>query len=85
MIHGHKLHFYEWASTRKTLSSVIADNKGADQPVHLRSLVSAFGIRLLESIVSKLGTRKFSIFKLFSLAEGTSLSLALSELSLRGP
>ena len=29
-----------------------AKNKGADQPVHPRSLISAFVIRLLESIIS---------------------------------
>ena len=35
-----------WASTRENLSSVFANNKGADQPAHPRSLISAFVIRL---------------------------------------
>ena len=34
--------------------SIFANNKGADQPLHLRRLVSGFDIRLLESIISKL-------------------------------
>ena len=28
-----------------------ADNKGADQPAHLRSLISAFIVRCLDSII----------------------------------
>ena len=39
---------YIWALTRENLSSVFANNKGADQTVHLHSLISAFVIRLLE-------------------------------------
>ena len=39
-----------------------ANNKGADQPAHLRSLISAFVIRFLESNVCKLATGEFSIF-----------------------
>ena len=31
-----------WASTRENLSLGFANNKDADQPAHLRSLVSAF-------------------------------------------
>ena len=50
------------------------NNKGADQPVHLCSLISA----LLESIISKLATSKISIFKLDSIAEETGLSLDMS-------
>ena len=36
------------------------NNKGGDQPAHPRSLISAFVNRLLESIISKLATSKFS-------------------------
>ena len=39
-----------WDSTRENLSSGFANNKGADKPAHLRSLISAFVILLLESI-----------------------------------
>ena len=56
-----------------------ANNQGADQPAHSRSLISAFVIRLLESIISKLGTRKFSIFQLVSVDEETGLRIVLSK------
>ena len=45
------------------------NNKGADQPAHLRSLINTFVIRLLESIISKLATRVISLFLLVSVAE----------------
>ena len=37
----------------KTCLLGFANNKGADQPAHPRSLISAFVIRLLESIISR--------------------------------
>ena len=40
----------------------VANNTGADQPAHPRSLISAFVIRFLESITCKLATREISIF-----------------------
>ena len=46
----------------KTCLWGFANNKIADQPAHPPSLVSAFVIRVLESIISKLATSKFSIF-----------------------
>ena len=39
-----------------------SNNNGEDQPMHPRSLISAFAIRLLEIIISKLATSKISIF-----------------------
>ena len=39
-----------------------AKTKGADQPAHARSLISACVFRFLESIISKLATGKFSTF-----------------------
>ena len=51
-----------WASTRENLSSMFVNNKGADQTALSRSLISAFVIRLLESIISKLATGEISIF-----------------------
>ena len=56
-----------------------ANNKEADQPAHLRRLISAFVIRFLESIISRLVTSEISIFKLVSVAEETDLSLAFSK------
>ena len=70
---------YIWASTRENLSSGFANNKGADQPAHLRRLISAIIIHFLESIISKLAIGKISFFGLVSLAEETGLSLASSE------
>ena len=69
----------KWASTRENLSSGIANNTGADQPGHTPSLISAFVIRFLESIICKLATGEFSIFYLVSVAEETGLKLTLSE------
>ena len=46
-----------------------ANNKGADQPAHLCSLISALSIHLLESIVSKLVMGEISAFKLVSRAD----------------
>ena len=51
-----------WASTQENLYSVFANNKGTDQPAHPHSLISAFIILLLESIIYKLATNKLSIF-----------------------
>ena len=38
------------------------NNTVADQPAHQRSLISAFVIRFLKSIISKLASHKISIF-----------------------
>ena len=62
----------------KTCIWGFANNKGADQPAHLRSLISAFVIRFLESIICKLATDDISFFQLVSVAE-TGLKLALSD------
>ena len=55
------------------------NNTGADQPAHPRSLISAFMICFLESIISKLATCEISIFYLVYVAVETCLSLTLSE------
>ena len=47
------------------------------QPAHPLSLISAFDIRFMESIISKLAT--CGIFLLVSVAEEACLSLAMSE------
>ena len=46
----------------KTCLWGFANNKDADQPAHPRRLISAFVIRLLESIISKLASSEISIF-----------------------
>ena len=68
-----------WAWSRENLSSEFANNKSADQPAHAGSLISAFVIHLLESIISRLATSEISLFKLVSVAEQTGLKLTLSE------
>ena len=55
------------------LSSGLVNNKGADQPVHPLSLISAFVFRSFESMVSRL-----------SVVKETGLSLALSKTSKTG-
>ena len=42
-----------WASMQENLSSVFANNKGADQLAHPCSPINAFFIHLLESIILK--------------------------------
>ena len=59
------------------------NNKGADQPAHmrssLRSLISAFFITFSESGIPKLATSEISMFYLVSVAEQTGLSLTSLE------
>ena len=43
----------------KTYLRGFANNTGADQPAHPRSLISAFVIRLLERIICKLAAGEF--------------------------
>ena len=54
-------------------------NTDADQHGHPRSLISAFVVCFLESIISNLATGEISIFKLVSVAERTGLKLVLSK------
>ena len=68
----------------RNLSAVFANNKGANQPAHRYSVISAFVICLLESIISRLATSKFSIFYLVSVAKETGLSLPLLEIPKTG-
>ena len=50
-----------WAVTQKTLTLLLAKNKDADQPAHMRSLISTFVIRYLKSNVTRSDISKFSI------------------------
>ena len=56
-----------------------ANNKGADQPAHPRSLISAFVVRCLDSVMSLVSVTKISSLMLASVAEQASLSLTCSE------
>ena len=68
-------------STTESLRSLrgFVNNKGADQPAHPCSLISAFLICLLESIISIICTSRISLFYLVSVTEQAGLSLALRE------
>ena len=48
--------------SNKTCLQGFANNTGADQPAHPRSLISAFVIRFWESLICKLATGEISIF-----------------------
>ena len=56
-----------------------ANNKGTDQPAHPRSLISAFVVRCLDSVMSLVSVTKISSLLLASVAEQASLSLTWSE------
>ena len=50
------LNFQIWTLSRENLTLLHANNTGTDQPAHLRRLISAFVIRLLESVTSQVAT-----------------------------
>ena len=56
-----------------------ANNKGADQPAHLRSLISAFVVLCLDSIISLESIAEISRVELASVAAQAGLCLAWSE------
>ena len=56
-----------------------ANNKGADQPAHPRSLISAFVVHCLDSVMSLVSVTKISSLMLASVAAQASLSLTWSE------
>ena len=56
-----------------------ANNKGADQPVHTRSLISAFVVRCLDSVTSLVSVTKISSLVLAPVAEQAGLSLTWSK------
>ena len=63
----------------KTCLMLHANNKDAYQPAHQRSLISAFLVRCLDSVMSLLSVTKISSLMLASVAEQDSLSLTWSE------
>ena len=56
-----------------------ANNKGADQPAHRRSLISACVVRFLDSTIPVLAKSEISRLYLVSVAEQAGLSLTWSE------
>ena len=61
-----------------------ANKKGADQPAHSCSLISAFVVRCLDSITPILSKSKLSRLELFSVAEQAGLNLTWLETSKTG-
>ena len=49
-----------WATSWENLFMTYANNKGADQPAHPRSLISAFVVRCLDSIIPTLAKSRIS-------------------------
>ena len=56
-----------------------ANNKGADQPAHPRSLISTFVVRCPDSIISLVSVSKISSLYLASVAALDGLSLPWSQ------
>ena len=56
-----------------------ANNKGTDQPAHPGSLISAFVVCCLDSVMSLVSVTKISSLLLASVAEQASLSWTWSE------
>ena len=56
-----------------------ANNKGADQPAHPRSLISTFVVRCLDSIIPLVSISEFSSHYLASVAEQAGLRLPWSQ------
>ena len=58
-----------------------ANNKGADQPAHPRSLISAFVVRPLDSIIALVSRSEISRLKLVPVAEQAGLNVTRSQTS----
>ena len=56
-----------------------ANNKGADQPAHSRSLISTFVVRCLDSIIPLVSISENSRLQTVCVAEQAGLSLPWSE------
>ena len=63
-----------WATSWENRFMPYANNQGADQPAHPRSLISAFVVRCLESIIPLLHIAEILRPYLASSAEQTGLS-----------
>ena len=63
-----------WAMSWENLFYAYANNKGADQPAHPRSLISAFVVRFLDSIIPLVSLSEISRLSLASEAEQAGLS-----------
>ena len=78
-------HLYcNWATSWEKLFLPYANKKGADQPAHPRSLISAFVVRPLDSGIPLLAISKTSRPWLVSVAEQAGLSFTWSQIPKTG-
>ena len=68
-----------WSTSWENLFMSYANNKGADQPAHPRSLISAIVVSCLDSIIPLLAKAKISRPYLVPVAEQACLSLIWSK------
>ena len=66
---------YMWASSWENLFMLYANNKGADQPAHPRSLISAVVVCCLDSIIPLVSISEMSSLYLASVAVQVGLCL----------
>ena len=78
MIFATEYILYELDHEKMCLMSY-ANNKGADQPAHPHSLISAFVVHCLDSVMSLVFVTKISSLMLASVAAQAGLSLTWSE------
>ena len=69
-----------WATSWENLCLPYANIKGTDQLAHPHSLISAFVVRCLDSIIPLVSISKLSSFWLVSVAEQAGLRLTLSHI-----
>ena len=67
------------ATSKENLFMSYANNKGADQPEHLHSLISTFVFLCLDSLVPTLAKYKISRLQLAAVAEQADLNLTWSQ------
>ena len=63
----------------KTCLMPYANNKGADQPAHPRSLISAFVVRSSDSVISLVSRSEISRFQQVAVAEQAGLNVTWSQ------
>ena len=70
----------QWATSWENLFMPYANNKGADQPAHPRSLISAFVVRFIDtcSMMSLVSVSEIAILYLASVAVQAGFCLILS-------
>ena len=73
------LKIIRWATSWENLFLPYANNKGTDQAAHLRSLISAFVVRCLDSIIPLVSISQISSLYLASMAAQAGFCLTWSK------